>query len=104
RWPIVYIETAALEVGPGLTRCGKRIRVITVEQQDDAVVDVRISRQGRVVDQKSHIGPIRIAVLDDEDDRVILNVTDTPGRVRQERVFAIGPQVSVECLGALFRR
>src|SRR5580698_7614527 len=102
--PIGYVESPPLAVGPGLTRCGKSIHVIAVEQENDAVIGIGVCRQRSIVDQKSHIGLIRIAVLDDEDNRVILSVADTPGRVRQERVLTIGPQMSVQRLGALFRR
>src|SRR5579862_6582346 len=78
--PIGYVESPRLAVGPGLPRCGKRIRILAIEQHDDAVVDVCVCRQSGIVDQKPHIGPIRIAVLDNEDDRLILNVGDAPGR------------------------
>src|SRR5579864_4944786 len=62
--PIGYVESPGLAVGPGLARRSKRIGILPVKEQNDAVVGLRVRRQGSIVDQEPHIGPVRIAVLD----------------------------------------
>ena len=71
--PIGDLEAAGFASGPVLPGRGDRIGVVTVEHEDQALVAVAIGRERRVVDQEADIGPVRIALLDRQDDRLVLD-------------------------------
>ena len=89
--PIGDLEAARLAIGPNAARSSQRIGVVAVKNQHQPLVAAAIRGQRRVVDQEPDIGPIRIALLDLEDDRLVLRIAGAPGRVRQKRIVAVGP-------------
>src|ERR1043166_1684170 len=85
------LEPARPAVAPCGAGCPARILLLAVEDHADAVVGLAIGGQGGVVDQEADIGPVRIAVIDGQQNRLVLRVRGTPGGVWQERVVAPGP-------------
>src|SRR2546423_10574703 len=101
--PIRQLEPPRLAIRPNAARRGQRVIIVAVEDQHHPFVAVAIGRQSRIVDQEPDIGPVRIAVLDRENDGLVLRIAGAPGGVRQERIVAVGPQMRIERLGALRR-
>ena len=89
--PIGHLESPRLAIGPDPARRRQRVVIVAVEDQHHPLVAVGVGRQRRIVDQEPDIGPIRVPLLDREDDGLVLRVAGAPGGVRQERIVAVGP-------------
>src|SRR5438128_12108994 len=66
--PIGDLEPPRLAGGPVFARGGERVGIVAVEHQNQTLVAVAVGRQARIVDQEADIGPVRITLLDREDD------------------------------------
>src|SRR3979409_652209 len=64
RLPIGRIETRCLDGGPVLAGCSHCLFVLAVEQQNDALIALRIGGHWRTVDQESNRRCVGVAVGD----------------------------------------
>src|SRR4051794_10112670 len=98
RLPIGDLEATRFAVGPCGARRGPRIVLVPVKNHHHPFVGGTIGRERGVVDQEADVGAVRVAVLDRQDDRLMLRVGGPPGGMRQERILAVGPQMRIQCV------
>ncbi len=84
--PIGHLESPRFTIGPNPPRRRQRVVIVAVEDQHHPLVAVGVGRQRRIVDQEPDIRPVRVPLLDREDDGLVLRVAGAPGGVRQERI------------------
>ena len=78
------------------------LTVLTVKNQNDTLIGRSVSRHAGSFDEKPHGGIVGIFLIDGQQDRMFACLRIPPSSVRQKRVVALGPKVSVKRLHALF--
>ena len=72
---------------------GERVIIVAVEDQHHPFVAVAIGRQRRVVDQEPDIGPVRVALLDRENDGLVLRIAGALYSRRDPRIVQLALKV-----------
>src|SRR3569623_511877 len=89
--PVGLLESARLAIGPRRTRCTKRLVIIAVEDEDNALIRRTIRRHRRAIDEKAHRGCVGIGVVHRQHHRLVPGIGIAPCAVRQKRIVAEGP-------------
>src|SRR5262249_1735382 len=100
--PVRHLKSLRLGSRPALARRDDGVRIIAVEQQDQAIVGCCVPRQRNAINQKANSRPVRVVVADREQHRLFSCCCFAIRSVRQEAVVAEGPQMRVERVNPLF--
>src|SRR5262245_50547090 len=101
--PIGQVETLLLGFTPTHARGVYRIRIVAVEQQDDALVGVGIRRYRNAVNKEAYGRTVGVFFVDREQNRLLGSLRFPPRAMRQKAAFAVRPQVRVEGFDTFFR-
>ena len=87
---------------PRTPRPNNGFRVGTVENQDDAIIQLNIDRLG-TISKKPHTGLVGVIVACRDPDRLLGRPTIVGRPMRLERFVAIAPQMGVQRVASLLR-
>ncbi len=77
---------------------GDCIGILSVDEEHDALIILRVSRHRCTIDQKSNLRAVGVITFEREQDRLLARLRLSPCAVRQEAVVAKSPQLGVERL------